>query len=246
VARWYERRLVHAGYARRDFDRFRDIRVATIVAGVAAAAAILWLRPMARIDIAKGSPFAALDFIFAAAAALAFFLGPEAALSVAVRRRQAAIAGDLPFVLDLIVLLAESGLAFDAALGRVVLEAGDDPRPLEQELATVRAELEHGVPRATAFRALADRVGIDELDAVTAAVVQGEALGGELVPILRAQADGLRSRRFEEARERAQRLPILMVFPLFTCVFPSLFIVALGPSMINAMQLIGALRRSIK
>jgi tight adherence protein C len=161
--------------------------------------------------------------------ALGFF-GPDAWLTRKVDERRVAMQKALPDILDLLVISVEAGLGFDAALARVV---GTVPGPLSEEFFRMLQETRVGVSRRDAMRHLMDRTDLDELRSFLLAMLQAEAFGVAIARVLRVQADEMRVKRRQRAQEKAFGAPVKLVFPLVFCIFPSLFIVLLGPAAIQ-------------
>ena len=136
----------------------------------------------------------------------------------------------LPDALDLLSITVEAGLGFDAAVARVARQAGG---PLGEELHRVLQEMQIGKSRADALRDLADRTSIPELKTFVLAMVQADIFGISVAKVLQVQAREMRIKRRPRAEEQAQKVPVKIVFPLILCIFPSLFIVLLGPAMIT-------------
>ena len=153
-----------------------------------------------------------------------------------VARRLAAIERDLPGWLELLALGLEAGTAFPAALVRALARAPDGP--LRQEFARLVQELRSGLARSDALRRLDARLGLPALSSVVAAIVQAEASGLSLAPVLRAQARRATQERFARAEKLAMEAPVKMLGPLVLCIFPCTFIVVGFP--IAAMLFWGA------
>jgi tight adherence protein C len=164
------------------------------------------------------------------------FFGPDAWLSRKVDERRDAMQKALPDVLDLLVISVEAGLGFDAALARVV---GTVPGPLSEEFFRMLQETRVGVSRRDAMRHLMDRTDLDELRSFLLAMLQAEAFGVAIARVLRVQADEMRVKRRQRAQEKAFAAPVKLVFPLVFCIFPSLFIILLGPAAIQISQAFG-------
>lgn len=167
--------------------------------------------------------------LFALPVVLGFF-GPDAWLTRKVDERRQAMLRALPDVLDLLVISVEAGLGFDSALARVVSTV---PGPLSEEFFRMLQETRVGVSRRDAMRHLMDRTDLDELRSFLLAMIQAEAFGVTIARVLRVQADEMRVKRRQRAQEKAFAAPVKLVFPLVFCIFPSLFIVLLGPAAIQ-------------
>ena len=147
--------------------------------------------------------------------------------------RQEQIAISMPDVLDILTVSVEAGLGFDAALGQV---ARYGRGPLVGEFARTLQEMQIGLSRSDAMRALAPRTRVTELKTFCSVIVQASELGVPIATVLREQAKEMRLRRRQRAEEIAQKVPVKILFPLIFCLFPSLFIVVLGPGIINIMN----------
>jgi tight adherence protein C len=163
------------------------------------------------------------------AGAIGFFL-PDLLVYNAALRRQEKIRRSIADVLDMLTVSVEAGLGFDAALAQVARNAEG---PLAGETARALQEMQLGKARVDALRSMADRVGVQELRTFTAAVVQASELGIPIAQVLREQAKEMRIRRRQLAEEKAQKVPVKILFPLIFFIFPALFIVVLGPAVIR-------------
>jgi tight adherence protein C len=148
-------------------------------------------------------------------------------------KRQVKIQRDLPDAMDMLTICVESGLGFDAALARV---ARNSSGPVAAEFSRSLQEIQIGKSRSEALRSLADRTTIAELRAFTSAVVQAGELGIPIADVLREQAAEMRMRRRQRAEEKAQQVPVKILFPLIGCLFPALFIIVIGPGAISIMH----------
>lgn len=166
------------------------------------------------------------------------FFAPDAWLRRKIDERQGAMLRSLPDTLDLLVISVEAGLGFDSALSRVV---GTVPGALSEEFFRMLQETRVGVSRRDAMRHLMDRTDIDELRSFLLAMLQAEAFGVAIARVLRVQADEMRVKRRQRAQEKAFAAPVKIVFPLVFCIFPSLFVVLLGPAGIQIAGAFGGL-----
>jgi tight adherence protein C len=139
----------------------------------------------------------------------------------------------LPDALDLLTISVESGLGFDAALSQV---ARNTDGPLAQEFARVLQEMQIGLGRAAAMRALGDRTHVPELKGFVSSMVQADALGIPVARVLRVQSNEIRTKRRQRAEEQAQKVAVKILIPLIFCILPCLFIAVLGPAAINFMS----------
>lgn len=145
------------------------------------------------------------------------------------RRRVASLLRDLYPALELFASLAQAGLAFDAALSRVLATFGME-RPLGRELTIFQTEVLSGADRSSCFRRLARRVESPQMSSFTSALIRAHEVGIGLASTLRKQADDLRGELRERALARAQSLPAQLVFPLVICFLPGIFVMSLGPA----------------
>jgi tight adherence protein C len=166
------------------------------------------------------------------AAAIGFF-GPDAILQRRADARQDQIRKSLPDTIDLLTISVEAGMAFDAALNQVMKTV---PGPLSQELGRMLHEMRLGSSRADAFRHLGERTSIEELRSFILAMIQADIFGISVGNVLRAQAKEMRTKRRQRAEERAQKIPVKILFPLIFCIMPSLFVVVLGPGAIRIFR----------
>jgi tight adherence protein C len=158
---------------------------------------------------------------------------PEFWLGGRVRKRQKAILMMIPDSLDLLTISVRAGLGFDAALGRVVEKLKG---PLSDEFRRALAEVRVGKARREALRDIVPRTEVQPLTNFIGAIIQAEQLGVSISKVLQVQSEQLRIERRQRAEEQAAKAPIKMLFPLVGCIFPSLFIVILGPAIILIVQ----------
>jgi tight adherence protein C len=158
---------------------------------------------------------------------------PEFWLGGRVRKRQKAILMMIPDSLDLLTISVRAGLGFDAALSRVVEKLKG---PLSDEFRRALAEVRVGKARRDALRDIVPRTEVQPLTNFIGAIIQAEQLGVSISKVLQVQSEQLRIERRQRAEEQAAKAPIKMLFPLVGCIFPSLFIVILGPAIILIIQ----------
>jgi tight adherence protein C len=159
---------------------------------------------------------------------------PDVVLYDMSARRQEKIRNTLPDIMDTLIVSVEAGLGFDAALAQVTRYGRG---PLAGEFARVLQEMQIGRSRVDALRALGQRTNVPELRSFCAIVVQATELGVPIANVLREQSKEMRIRRRQHAEERAQKVPVKILFPLIFCLFPAVFIVVLGPGVINIVDL---------
>src|SRR3954470_9450482 len=147
--------------------------------------------------------------------------------------RQQRIQSDLPDALDLLSISVEAGLGFDAALAQL---ARNTTGPLADEFFRVLQEMQIGTGRSDAMRGLGDRTTVPELRGFVTAMVQADAFGVPVANVLRVQAADMRVKRSQRAEEKAQKVPVKILFPLIFCILPALFIVVIGPAAITIFR----------
>jgi tight adherence protein C len=152
------------------------------------------------------------------------------------RTRRTGIHRALADALDLLVACVEAGVGLNQALVRVADEVRNIDEALSEELAMVNLEIRAGTPRDRALRNLAERTGIEDLEALVSTLIQTERFGTSVGRALRVQADTLRQKRRQQAEEAAAKTTIKLIFPLVLFVFPALFVVILGPAVIQVVQ----------
>jgi tight adherence protein C len=161
------------------------------------------------------------------------FIVPDSILNSRVEERKKEILGTLSDTLDLLTISVEAGLSLNAAIAQVVRNV---PGVLSSEFARMLQEIQLGVPRSDAFRHLAERTDVDELNAFALAMVQADVFGVSIASVLRTQAQQLRVKRRQSIEAKAQQTPVKIVFPLVLCVLPALFVVIVGPGAIQIFE----------
>lgn len=167
---------------------------------------------------------------------LAGYLLPGFLLERMVAARQERIRLALPDALDLLVVCVEAGLGLDQAINNVSQELKNTHKDISEELALVNLEMRAGKPRAEALRNLADRSGEAELRKLVAVLIQADRFGVSVADSLRTHSDFMRIRRRQEAEERAAKVGVKLVFPIFFCIMPSMMLVTAGPGVLQLFR----------
>jgi tight adherence protein C len=169
----------------------------------------------------------------AASGAVIGLYGPMIWLRLRLRKRRFEIQADLPDVIDVLVVCVEAGLTFEAAMEKVV-EKYD--HGLAEEFGRVMQEIRLGRPRLEALNDMGQRTGVEELNNFVQAIIQSEQLGSGVSKILRIQSDEMRLRRLVTAQERGARASLKMLLPMLGCIFPTLWVILLGPAALLAVH----------
>lgn len=172
-----------------------------------------------------------------AVCAVAGFYLPDLLLYNAALKRQDEIRRSLADAIDMLTVCVEAGLAFDAAMSQV---ARSSDGALAREFLRVLQSLQLGTSRSEALLALGERTRIPELQAFVGALVQADGLGIPIANILREQAKEMRTKRRQRAEEKAQKVPVKILFPMLLFIFPALFVVVIGPGAIEAYHAFSA------
>jgi tight adherence protein C len=170
--------------------------------------------------------------LFALVGAAVGYIAPEFWLGRKIRARSFGMVLQLPDALDLLTISVEAGLGFDAALAKVVEKMEG---PLVDEFRQALAEVRMGRPRREALRDVANRADAQPVSNFVGAIVQAEQLGVPIAKVLQIQSNQLRIERRQRAEEAAAKAPVKMLFPMVGCIFPTIFIVILGPAVVTVM-----------
>jgi tight adherence protein C len=168
-------------------------------------------------------------------ASIGYYL-PVMSVKSRIKRRQDNIIKALPDALDLLVICVEAGLGFDAAMGKVY-EKWDNE--LAIAFGRVLREIQLGKLRREALRDMSLRMDVPDVNAFTAAIIQADQLGVSMAKILRVQSDQMRVKRRQRAQEKAHQAPVKMMIPMVLLIFPSIWIVLLGPAILQVMAVSG-------
>lgn len=206
-----------------------------ILYGSKVAGAILL--PLIMSALVAGSASDSTNKLLAiAAAAAAGFWGPNEYVKIRGQKRQKEIRRGLPNSLDLLVVCVESGLGMDQAIIQVAKELEHAHPEITEEFAMVNYELKAGKRRAEALRNLAERSSVEDLKKLVAVLIQADRFGTGVAQSLRAHADYMRIQARQMAEEKAAKLGVKLVFPIFFCILPSLFVVSVGPVVIKIIR----------
>lgn len=164
--------------------------------------------------------------------AIGFFL-PYFRFRTKAKNRALDIQNKLPDILDLLYVSVEAGLGFDMAMKRATEKIKGE---LSNEFKWALDDITKGRDRTEALRAIVKRTGVEDLNSFITAVIQAEQLGSNIANMLRIQSRTMRQKRKQRAEEKSMKLPVKMIFPLLFFMFPAIFIVVLGPAVLNAMD----------
>lgn len=207
---------------------------------------LLWIKAVLPVSVLvvvliigkKGGINGSMVFLLALLGMLSSFLLPDVWLRARVRRRREELEDALPDGLDLMSVCIDAGLGINSAFVKITEEFKLTSPTLSDEFDIVNREMLAGKPRQEALRALADRTGVEDVKSFVAMLIQTEKLGTSLSQSLRVHADSLRTKRRQRAEEAAAKTTIKLVFPLVLLLFPALFIVVLGPGLIQLFRVL--------
>jgi tight adherence protein C len=222
-----QRRLIRAGY--------RNPNALKILYGAKLVFAVL-LPLMVGAAVLNSSADQTNKFGAILASVAVGFFGPNEYVRMAAKRRQKQIHRGLANSLDLLVVCVESGLGLDQAILQVAKELEHAHPEISEEFAIVNLELKAGKRRAEALRNLADRTGVEDLKKLVAVLIQADRFGTGVAQSLRAHSDYMRVQARQIAEEKAAKLGVKLVFPIFFCILPSLFVVTVGPVVMRIIR----------
>jgi tight adherence protein C len=222
-----QRRLIRAG--------IRNENSLKILYGSKVALGVL-LPVLAGISVANYNTDSGNKFAITLVAAAVGFFGPNEYVRRMAGRRQHQIARGLPNALDLLVVCVESGLGLDQAILQVSKELDKAHPEISEEFGFMTLELKAGKRRVEALRNLAERTGVDDLKKLVAVLIQADRFGTGISQSLRAHADFMRVQSRQVAEEKAAKLGVKLIFPIFFGILPSLFVVAVGPVVMKIMR----------
>ena len=219
-----QRKLTMAGY--------RSHEAIAVFFGIRLGCALLVFALLASPVIVRPNLLVAIT-----GAALGYLL-PTMALGRLAKRRQHRIRLGLADALDLLVVSVEAGLGLDQAIQRVGEEIAFAHPDLSDELRLINLELRAGKARSDALKNLGDRTGVDDIISLVAMLVQTDKFGTSVAQSLRVHSETVRTKRRQRAEEAAAKTGVKMVFPLVFCIFPSIFVVTIGPAAIKFVQVL--------
>lgn len=219
--------LIHAGFRNENaLKNFYAIKIVLVIG-------LFWIVMISGSfvsDITSTQVFALAVF-----AAVAGFLIPSIILDKLAARRIKRIHASFPDALDLLVVCVESGLGLSAALQRVAQELDVSHPELAEEMNLVNVEIRAGVHRIEALRGMAERTGVDDIKGLVALLDQSIRFGSSIADTLRVYSEEFRDKRMQKAEEMAAKIGTKMIFPLTFCMWPSFFLVAVGPAILAVL-----------
>lgn len=202
------------------------------VLGMGVLAVVAWF-----YALAGGLPFATVVLIAAGAGSFGYVL-PNILLYNAGQKREKLMRNALPDAIDLLTISVEAGLGFSAAVSRV---AQNTRGPLAEEFSRLLQEMQIGMGRSEAMRAMGERTTLADLKSFCLSMVQADSLGIPVGKVLRIQSKEMRTKRRQRAEEKAQQVPVKIMVPLILFILPTLFIVVIGPAAISIMDMFGSM-----
>lgn len=197
---------------------------------------IEWLAPLLAAGLLLIYLSSQYKWFAAAFLALVTYFVPGMIVDQRLEKRRKQIENGLPDALDLIVVCIEAGSGLDQAIVKTSDELAITYPGLAEEFRMLTTEIRAGKPRLEAFKALAQRTKVDDIRALVAMLIQTDRFGTSVGQALRTHADTSRTKRRQRAEERAQQLAVKLVFPLVLCFFPALYVVVLGPAVIQLVR----------
>ncbi len=221
-------RLIQAGIYRRDSSVSYLAIKSMLILVPAGLALLVYSSGLASIEI---------TLMVALATGIAGTIGPGFYLDNQRSKRQADLRKSLPDALDIVIICVEGGLSVPASFARVATELASAHPLLSIELTIVQREIQMGHSTGEAIKNFAKRFDLEELRSLASVILQAEKFGSSVVRALRTHADGLREKRMMKAEEQAAKAAVKILFPTVFCIFPSLFIVILGPAVFDIMEM---------
>lgn len=226
-----QKRLTKAGY--------RHNEAPIILYGIKLCGTILFpaLFALLRIWFLLTLPAMQTIALFVVSALVGFYL-PDLLLYIKIQHRQQKILQGFPDALDLMVVCVEAGLGLDAAIERVGEELKLSHKILSEEFRLLSLELRAGQSRHEALRSLGSRIDLEDIHNLVTLLIQTDRFGTGIAQTLRIYSDSMRTKRHQRAEEKAAKLPVKLLLPLIFFIFPSLFVVILGPAAIRIIRVL--------
>lgn len=225
-------KLIRAGYRKASARAtFLGCRLGLFAAGI-----ILALLAHSAFPIPGRLHF--LILLYLVPAALGYYL-PVMALDYLAKRRQTNILHSLPDALDMLVVCVESGMGLDQAIYKISEELHAGHPELSDEFKQMNLELQAGKARADALKRLSSRIGLLEVSNLATLIIQSDIFGTSMAQSLRTYSDSMRTQRFQRAEEIAMKLPVKLLFPLVLFILPPLFIIIMGPAVVQISRIFG-------
>ncbi len=217
---------------------FRKRNIVLVYLGAKAFLALFFPAVFLAIKLLSGAYIAPafIVFLFVFFALAGFYL-PDAWLQFALRNRRQSILKGFPDALDLLIVCVESGMSLDSAITRVGEEMKLSNKDISDEFKLLTLEMRAGKTRREALRNFSARSGLEEVNNLVTLLIQTDKFGTSVAQALRVHSDAIRVRRYHKAEELAAKMPVKLLFPLVICIFPSLFLVIMGPALIQVFRL---------
>jgi len=213
---------------------FRSETAPTVYLGLRIAAMAITMIPTLIWVLARGFSMEGVYYLLFITG-LGFYV-PAISLSMIIEARKMATFLSLPDALDLLVVCVESGLGLDAGLRKVTEELKDHAKVIAEELALANLQLQMGRPRREVLHDLGVRTGVDDVKSLAAILIQADRFGASIAQALRVQSDSMRVKRRQAAEEKAAKTAVQLIFPLVLFIFPSIFVVLVGPAAIQIQK----------
>lgn len=225
--------LMHAGYRQPSAAQVYWAARLLLTLGLAGVAILV-------LPFIKGVSLLLGSFLVVLAAGVGWLL-PAIYVDKRKQARMRSLRGAFPDALDLLVVCVESGLALPQSIERVAQEMAVSHAELAEELALVNAEIRAGISSTDALRHLADRSGLEDINGLVSLLAQSIRFGTSVADTLRIYAEEFRDRRTQAAEEQAAKIGTKLVFPLIFCLWPSFFLIAIGPAILGVLKAFGRL-----
>jgi tight adherence protein C len=235
----------------KNVDEMSQVRRTLVKAGYRSVEApLIFFGARLMLAIALPAAFAALrtsalpmlphtqTMVFFILTAVIGFYAPNLWVKTKTQRRQQKILAGFPDALDLMTVCVEAGLGLDAAMNQVADEISMSNRILSEELKLVNLELRAGQSRQNALRNLSLRTDLEDVNNFTTLLIQTDNFGTSIGQTLRVHSDTMRTKRHHRAEEKAAKLPVTLLFPLIFFIFPSMFVVIIGPAIIQIKRIL--------